>query len=87
MSNSSIRPIDRTQAGATNPVQSGPRSDVHEGIRCIPQSFSITGTTQSDCLVSYPGHTLGESYLSAEKQSAYPTAQPTGPTSCFYVFY
>ena len=25
--------------------------------------------------MSYPGHSLGESYLSAEMQSVYPTAQ------------
>ena len=32
-------------------------------------------TTPSDCLVSYPGHSLvGGSYPSAEKQSVYSTA-------------
>ena len=29
----------------------------------------------SDCLVSYPGHSLGESYPSAEIQSVYSAAQ------------
>ena len=34
----------------------------------------MTGTSPSDCLVSYPGHSLGgESYSSAEKQSVYST--------------
>ena len=38
--------------------QSGPRSNVNEGVLSIPQSPSITGTSPSDCLVSYPGHSL-----------------------------
>ena len=41
----------------------------------FPQSFSITGASPSDCLVSYPGHSLRESYPSAEMQSVYSTAQ------------
>ena len=44
------------------------------GVLRIPQSSSITGNLQSDCLVSYPGHSLGESYPFAEKQSVYSTA-------------
>ena len=46
-------------------------SDDNEGVLCIPQSSSITGTSTTNCLVSYPGYSLGESYLSAEKQSVY----------------
>ncbi len=34
-------------------------SDGNEGVLRIPQSSSIAGTSPSDCLVSYPGHTLG----------------------------
>ena len=49
---SSIWPIDRTLSGATTPGQSGPGSDG------LPQSSSITGTSPSDCLVSYPGHSF-----------------------------
>ena len=49
----------------------------NEGALCIPQSSSITGTSPSDCLVSYPGHSLGESYPSAEVQLVYSTATPT----------
>ena len=41
---------------------------------CIPQSSSITGPSLSDCLVSYPGHSLWRSYPSAEVQSIYSTA-------------
>ena len=63
-------------SGATAPGQSGPGSDDNEGVLCIPQSSSITGTSPSDCLVSYQGHSLGRrgSCPSAEKQSVYSTA-------------
>ena len=44
-----------------------------KGVLCITQSSSITEAS-SDCLVSYPGHLLGESYLSAEMQSVYSAA-------------
>ena len=36
------------------------------GVLHIPQNSSITGTSPSDCLVSYPGHSLGWFYPSAE---------------------
>ena len=74
MSNSSICPIDRTLSSATNPGQSGPGSDGNEGVLHVPQSFSITEASPSDCLMSYPGHSLGEFYPSAEIQSVYSTA-------------
>ena len=53
------------------PGQSGPGSNANEEVLCIPQSSSITETSPSDCLVSYPGHSLGESYPSAEMQLVY----------------
>ena len=56
---SSIWPIDRALSGATTPDQSWPGSDGNEGVLRIPQSSSITGTSTSDCLISYPGHLLG----------------------------
>ena len=31
------------------------------GVLRIPQSSSITGTSLSECFVSYPGHSLGRS--------------------------
>ena len=40
----------------------------------IPQRSSVSGTSPSDCLVSYPRHSLGGSYPSAEMQSGYSTA-------------
>ena len=38
--------------------KSRPGSDDNEGVLQIPQSSSITGTSPSDCSVSYPGHFL-----------------------------
>ena len=54
-----IWPIDKSLSGATTSGQSGPGSDVNEGVLRIPQSFSITGTSPWNCLVSYPGHAFG----------------------------
>ena len=63
MSNSSIWPIDRTLSGATNPDQSGPGSDGNKGVIHIPQNSIITEASPSDCLVSYPEHSLGRGVL------------------------
>ena len=46
-------------SGATTPGQSGPGSDGNKGVLHILQSYSITGTSPSDSLVSYSGHLLG----------------------------
>ena len=51
---SSIWSIDRTLSGATIPGQSEPGSNGNEGVLCIPQGSSITETSPSDCLMSYP---------------------------------
>ena len=51
-----------------------PGSDSNEEVLHISQSSSITGTSASDCLVSYPGHLLERSYPSAEKQLVNSTA-------------
>ena len=40
----------------------------------IPQVSSITGTSPSDCLVSYPGDSWEGVFHSADKQSLYSTA-------------
>ena len=76
MSNSSIRPIDRTLSGATTQGQSGPGSDSNEGVLHIPQISSITEASPSDHLMSYSGHLLrrGRSYPYAEMQLVYFTA-------------
>ena len=57
------------------PGQSGPGSNGNEWVLHIPQKPSITGTSPSECLVSYPGNSLGGSYPSAELQSMYSTAR------------
>ena len=71
MSDSSFWPIDRTLSGATILGQSEPGSDGNEGVICIPPKSSITGTSPPDCLVSYTGHSLGQSYPSAEMYLVY----------------
>ena len=61
-------------SGATTPSQRGPGSNGNEGVLCIPQSPSITGTSQSD-LVSYRDTHWGcVSYPSADVQSVYSPA-------------
>ena len=73
----SIRSIDKTLSGTTTPGQSGPGSNYNEGVLRIPQSSSVTGTSPSDCLVSYPG----QSYPSVEIQSVFFTVLPADLTS------
>ena len=73
----SIWLIERTLSSATTPGQSGPGSD-GKRVLCIPQSSSITGTSLSDCLVSYQD-TRWVSYPYTEKQLVYSTA-PTDET-------
>ena len=69
----SIYPIDRAQSGTTIPGQSGPGSN--SKFFRILQSLSITGTSPSGHLVSYPRNSLAVgSYPSAEEQSVYSTA-------------
>ena len=69
LSNNSIRPIDRNLSGAT--IRVDLEAMAMEGYSAFPQSSSITGASPSDCLVSYPGHLLGESYPSVDMQSVY----------------
>ena len=66
--------MDRVLSGASTPGQSGPGSNGTEEVLHIPRSSSITGTSPSDCLVSYPGHSLRGGLPSAEMQSVYSTA-------------
>ena len=44
-----------------------------EEVQRIFQSSSNSGSSTSYCLVSYPEHSLGETYLSAEIHSVYST--------------
>ena len=66
--------IDRTLLGATTVGLSGPGSNGNEWVLHISQSSTITEASPPDCLVSYPGHSLGESYPSTEMQSMYSAA-------------
>ena len=68
-----ISSIDRTLSGATSPGQSRPGSDGNKGVLRIPQSSSVTGTSPSDCLVSYPGDSLRASDPSAEMYRVFNT--------------
>ena len=63
--------MDTTLSDANTPSQSKPGNDENKEVLHIPQSSSITGASPSDCLVSYPGHSLEESYPSAEIHSVY----------------
>ena len=48
------------------------QADSNEGVLRIPQSFSITGASPSDCFVSNPENSLERGfYPSAEIQSVY----------------
>ena len=49
-------------------------SNDNEGVFCIPQTSSITGNSPSDCLLSYSGHLLRETYPSTDVQLVYSTA-------------
>ena len=77
-----FNPLIGPLPGTTTPGQSEPGSDSNEGVLRIPPRSSITGTSPSDCLVSYPGHSLGRSYPSAEKQLVYFTAPTMWANIC-----
>ena len=62
MSNSSIWSIDKALSGATTPGQNGPGSNGNERVLHFPQS-SKKGPSPSDGLMSYPGHSLRDSYV------------------------
>ena len=69
--NSYIGPL----SGATTPSQSEPESDGNEGV------LRMTGTSPSDCLVLYPGHSLVGGGLPLQRSSRcillpQPTGQP-----------
>ena len=53
----------RVPLGATILGHSGPGSDVYEGVLRISRISRITGSSPSDCLVSYQGHLFREGFL------------------------
>ena len=65
MLNSSIWPIDRTLSGITTPDLSGSGSNGNERVLHILQISKATKSPSND-FVSNTGHSLGESYPSAE---------------------
>ena len=73
MSNSSIWPIDWTLSDATTPGQSGHESDGNKGVLCIFPNSCNSVALPSDCLMSYPWHSLlgGVSYIFVEMQLVY----------------
>ena len=74
MSNSSIRPKDRTLSSATTSEVSGPGSDDNEAVLRISQSSSIMGASTSDSLMSYQEYSLGGGLTpSTVMQSVYST--------------
>ena len=74
MSNNTIWIIDKTLSSASILGQSRLGSDGNDGLLCISQSSSVTGTLSSDCLMLYQEHSLGESYFSTKMQSVYSAA-------------
>ena len=65
--------------------ESGPGTNGNEGVFCNPQSSSITGTSPSDCLVSYPGHWLGiVSPLGREAVGVFYTPSRLGKAKTIY---
>ena len=66
-------------SSASTSGQSGPGSNGNEEVLRIPQSSSITGTSPSDCLVSYPRHSLGEGLTALLRYSrCFQRPQPIG---------
>ena len=50
--------MDRTLLGVTTQAWVDLEAIAMKGVHCIHQSCIITGTSPSDFLVSYPGHSL-----------------------------
>ena len=73
MSNNSLSPIDRTLSVTITAGQSRPQSNDNEWVFRISHSTSITEASPSDCFVSYAGHSVRESFPSADMQSVYST--------------
>ena len=65
-------------SGATIPGQSEPGNNDNEGVLCIRQIYNITGTSPSECLVSYTGHSLGVLTLLQMFNRCILQPQPTG---------
>ena len=73
-----------TLTGPPTPGQTEPGSDDNKEILCTRQTFWIDGPSPLDCLVSYLGNSLGESYPFAMKQSVYSTAPADWAKNSWY---
>ena len=74
----SIWPINRALSGATTLGQDGPRGNGNEEVLRIPQSSRITGTSPSDCLMSYIRTLVGMGNLPLVRDAGFILqAQPT----------
>ena len=58
----------------TTPAQSGIEADANKRLQHNSQSSSISEASPEDCLVTYSGYSLGESYSSVEMRSVYSAA-------------
>ena len=76
----------RTLSGATTPYQNGLGSNGNEGVLHIPQSSSITGASPPDCLMSYPGHSLGGVGVLLLQQRCSQCIQQSQPTESSIFF-
>ena len=65
--------LDVSLTDTSTQNQKGLRRNGNGGFLHIPKRFR-TGASSLNCFVLYPGHSLGESYLTAEMQIAYSTA-------------
>ena len=84
MSNSSIWPIDKTLSSVTTQGQSGPGSWWQWRGNPCSLKLQYYLALPSDCLVSYPQHSFGESYSFAEKQSMYSAAPANWATAVLH---
>ena len=78
MSRDSIWSIDRTQSNAATLGQLRPGSNGNEGVIHILLN-SKTGVSTSDCLISYPGLSLGSLTLLKRCSQCILLSQTTGP--------
>ena len=84
---SSIWPLNRILPGATTSRHSEPGSGGNEGLLRIPQSSCITEALQWNCLMSYLGHSLDESYLQQKCSQCILQPQPPGPSEYIVKFF
>ena len=71
---SSIWPIDRLYQVLPHRARVDLGAMVNKGRSAFPKAPVLLEASPSDCLVSYPGHSLERFYPSAEMQSVYFTA-------------